>query len=308
MIMRSYHHTKPVVLVTGATGAQGGSVARHLLRRGRYAVRALTRQPRSAEARALERSGAEVVRGDLYDLESLREALDGCYGAFGVTSFWEHLDGEYRQGINLADAVADAGVGHFVFSTLPSVQRLTDGALRCAEFDMKAGMEAYARATGAPATFVHVAYHYENFLGLFPPVLQADGSYRFGFPQGDTPLAAVAADDVGGVVARIFERRDELLGRVLHLVGDERTPDEYAAIMSRLSGRRVRYTHVPADVFAAYAFPGARDLANRFEFQRSRTPGAQPDLCRTRELYPEVRDFDAWLRAHREALESVLGS
>lgn len=299
---------RPVVLVTGATGAQGGSVARHLLRRGRFAVRALTRKPDSPAARALREQGAEVVRGDLEDVESLRAAMAGCYGVFGVTSFWEHFAGEYQHGINLVDAVSDSGIGHFVFSTLPGVSDLTAGELPVPHFDLKARMEAYARSLSLPATFVHMAFYFENFLGFIPLRRQEDGSYRFGFPQGDTRLAGVSVADVGGVIAPIFERRGEFLGRNIYIVGDDIPAAEYAAIMSSATGRTISYEHVPRDVFAAQGFPGAEDLANMFEFYRTRVPNRQADLVRSRELYPDIQDFAQWMSRNRAGLEAVLAS
>jgi uncharacterized protein YbjT (DUF2867 family) len=138
------------ILVTGATGAQGGSVVRHLLERGSYAVRALTRNPDSEGARALAKQGVEVVAGDLDHADSLRAALDGCYGAFGVTNFWEHFDGEAQQGRNLVDAVADAGIRHFVFSTLPNVKQLTDGEIEVPHFDIKGEMEDLCEGARRP--------------------------------------------------------------------------------------------------------------------------------------------------------------
>jgi uncharacterized protein YbjT (DUF2867 family) len=236
---------RPLVLVAGATGAQGGSVARHLLRRGRFAVRALTGAPECDAARALRALGAEIVRGDLRDPMSVRAAMAGCYGVFGVTSFWEHFEGEYEQGINLVDAASDMGIGHLVLSTLPSVRELTGGELDVPHFDLEARMEAYARSQALPATFVHVAYYFDNFLTFFPPRRHEDGSYRFGFPQGDTPLAGVAAEDVGGVVAPIFERRAEFLGRTIYVVGDDLPPAEYTAAMARATGQPIAYDHVP---------------------------------------------------------------
>jgi uncharacterized protein YbjT (DUF2867 family) len=297
---------RPLVLVTGATGAQGGSVARHLLARGRFAVRALTRNPESAKARALREAGAEVVRGDLNDVTELRDAAAGCYGAFGVTNYWEHFDGEYQQGINLVDAVSDAGVGHFVFSTLPSVYELTGGELPVPHFDVKAKMEAYARSLALPATFVHMAFYFDNFLAFFPPQRQRDGSWRVGFPQGDTRLAGVAVEDVGGVVATIFERRAEFLGRSLYVVGDDRPPADYAAAMARATGKPVTYEHVPREVYASLGFPGAEDLANMFEFYRTRVPNREADLVRSRELYPQIQDFDRWIAKHGGRLAASL--
>jgi uncharacterized protein YbjT (DUF2867 family) len=294
--------TRPIILVTGATGAQGGSVARFLLERGRFAVRALTRNPDSAAAQALTAAGAEVVRGDLDDPASLKAAMAGCYGVFGLTNFWEHFGKELEQGNHLIDAVAASGVQHFVLSTLPSYHALTGGELETPHCDIKAALEQRTRELGLPATFVHVAFYYENFATFFPPQPQEDGSFAFGFPQGDTPLAAVSVADVGGVVARIFEERDRFLGQKVGVVGDDLPVAAYADAMSRGTGRRIAYAHVPREVFAAFPFPGAEELANMFDTQRRFIPHRSADVAISRELHPGTRTFDAWMRAEGAAL------
>jgi uncharacterized protein YbjT (DUF2867 family) len=286
---------KPVVLVTGATGGQGGSVARHLLSRGAFAVRGLTRNPESAAAQALKAAGAEVVRGDLDDREALRAAMEGCHGVYGLTNFWEHFEREYDHGINLIEAVAASEVRHFVMSTLPDYHALTGGELSVPHCDMKAKLEAKAREAGLPATFVHVAFYYENFATFFPPQPSGDGGYAFGFPQGDTRLAAVSVEDVGGVVASIFEQRERFLGRTVGIVGDDEAPGAYAESMSRRTGRSVTYSHVPREVFAGFGFPGAEELANMFDTQRRFILQRRADLEASRELYPAMRSFDAWM-------------
>lgn len=129
---------KRSILVTGATGAQGGGVARHLLRGAKFRVRCLTRNANSAKAADLRQAGAELVEGDLENPASLRAALEGCYGVFGVTNFWEHFGKEYAQGVNLVDAVKASGVEHFVFSTLPSTKRISSGTHEVPHFDIKA--------------------------------------------------------------------------------------------------------------------------------------------------------------------------
>lgn len=297
---------RPVILVTGATGAQGGSVARHLLERDVFAVRALTRDPRGRQAEVLRELGADVVQGNLDDINSLRAAMGGCYGVYGVTNFWEHFDREYEHGINLVDAVADAGVGHFVFSTLPSCVDITGGALPVPHFDLKAKMEAYARQQDLPATYVHLAFFFDNFLNFTKPQKQADGTYSFGFPQGETLLAGIGAEDIGGAVATIFERRDEYLGQTVYLVGDDITADEYASIMTKLTGRTVRYNYIPRDAFAALGFPSAEEIANMFEFYRTFVPSRQTDLAHTRELYAPVQTFETWLSKNTAKLEAAL--
>jgi uncharacterized protein YbjT (DUF2867 family) len=294
------------ILVTGATGAQGGSVARHLLEGGKFAVRALTRNPNSEKAAALRQAGAEVVQGDLDDTASLRAALEGCYGVFGVTNFWEHFEKEYEHGRNLVDAVADAGVEHFIYSSLPNYHTLSGGELEAPHCDLKARIEDYTRERGLPATFVRVAFYYENFLTFFPPQKQEDGTFAFGFPQGDTPLATYAVEDTGGVVAAIFDRPEEYRGRVVGVVGDDLPPGEYAQTMTRVLGRTVIYNYIPREVFASFGFPGAEDLANMFDVQRRFVLSRAEDLAESRGLYPQMQTFEAWLNANKAKFAPLL--
>ncbi len=299
--------TQRIILVTGATGAQGGSVASHLLAGGKFAVRCLSRKPDSERALALRQAGAEVLKGDLGDPASLREAMKGCYGVFGVTNYWEHFDGEFRHGKNLIDAVAASGTRHFVFSTLPHAKKLSNGELDVPHFDLKARLEEEARGHDLPATYVHVAFYYENFLAFFPPRREADGTFVVGVPQGDTPLAAVGVEDVGGVVQAIFDRPEEFRNTTVGIVGDDAPVQSYAETMTRVLGVTVAYRHVPREVFASLGFPGAEDLANMFDFNRRFIPNRRVDLERSRELYPKMRTFESWAAANRQRLRGALG-
>jgi uncharacterized protein YbjT (DUF2867 family) len=307
--------TPPTLLIVGATGAQGGSVAHHLLAQGRFTIRALTRHPDAPPARALADAGAPIVRGDLADPPSLDAALAGCHGLFGVTNFWEHFQGEREHGRNLVHAVARARanpnpqvpLSHFIFSTLPSVEKISGGELHAPHFDLKAELEAEARTLDLPATFIHVAFYYDNFLSFFPPKKQPDGTYAFGFPQGDTPLAMTAVEDVGGVVAALFNDPAPHLHQTVGIVGDDRPPHEYARIMTRLLGRTVAYHPIPRDTFAALGFPGAEDLAHMFDFNRRFIPNRSTDLKQSRALYPAMQTFESWLTHHREALLQAMG-
>lgn len=295
------------ILVIGATGAQGGSVARNLLARGKYAVRALTRKPDSEASRALRELGAEVVKGDLDDVASLRAALEGVYGVFGVTNFWEHFEHEEVQGRNLVEAVAAAKVEHFIFSTLPPIAKETGGALKSPHFDIKAEHEELARSLGIPSTFIHVPFYYENFLYFFPPRPAGDGTYQFGFPQGDTPLAAMSAEDVGPIVAALFEEPSKWIGKVVKLAGEEIPAAEYAAIMSRATGTNIQYAYVPRETFAALGFPGAEDLADMFEYYRLHIPSRARDIETCRALAPGLQGFETWVGRNLPHLRAALG-
>lgn len=286
------------VLVTGGTGAQGGAVARSLLAEG-TPVRVLTRSPGGPAAARLRAAGAEIFHGDLADLPCLLRALDGCDGLFAVTNFWEHFGAEVTQGKLLVDAALASNVAHVVMSTLPSSRTLSGGALVVPHLDTKAEVEAYARARGLPATFVHVAFYFENFLSYFPPQ-PVDGGLHFGFPQGDTPLASVGVSDVGPVVAALL--REPPRGDVVGIVGDELRGDEYAAILTAALGEHVQYSHIPAAVYARLGFPGAEELAHMFDLTRRFVGSRARDLARTRELHPGAASFATWAMANRAQL------
>lgn len=287
-----------ITLVTGATGAQGGAVARSLLAEGRK-VRALTRHAESPAAKALRERGAEVVTGDLADVPALVRAMKGCETVFGVTSFWEHFGSEVIHGKNLVDAAREMRVRHLVLSTLPSSLVLSGGEIAVPHFESKAEIEAYARQSAVAATFVHVAFYFDNFVSYFPPRRGAGGVLGFGFPQGDTPLAGVDVDDVGPVVAAVLRDRDRFLGAVVGIVSEELRAGEYAARLSRALGREIRYTHVPRETFAAFGFPGADELAAMFDLNRRFILSRADDVALTRSLHPGVRSFETWASAHR---------
>ncbi|MHB9122827.1 MAG: NmrA family NAD(P)-binding protein [Thermoanaerobaculia bacterium] len=236
----------------------------------------------------------------------MRAALDGVYGVFGVTNFWEHFEKEAEHGRNLINAVAGANVEHFILSSLPPIEKATGGALKSPHFDIKAEYEEYARSLGVPSTFVHVPFYFDNFIAFFPPRPTGDGAFQFGFPQGDTPLAAMAVDDVGRVVAPMFEQPDRFIGRVVKLAGDEIPPQVYAAAMTKRLGKEVRYAHVPREVFAALGFPGAEDLADMFEFYRLHIPSRKDDIAACRALAPELQNFETWLSRNEQKLRSAL--
>lgn len=297
---------QPRILVIGATGAQGGSVARHLLAEGRYRVRCLTRRLDSVGAVAIADAGAEVVEGDMADRESLDAALSGCEAAFGVTNYFEHADAEYQLGAQFLDAVVDSAVEHLVLSTLPSARALSAGTLEVPHFEQKARLEKLVRQKEIIATFVHVAFYFENFIYNCPPRRQADGSYAFGFPLGDALLPAVAVGDVGGVVAAILRRPADFQGKALKIVGDRRPAAEYAAAIGAVTGRMVRYHHVPREVFAALPIPGAAALADMFELYRSHVRSDPKDVADSLRCHPGMRSFEAWARENRDALTGAM--
>lgn len=296
--------SKKIILVTGATGAQGGSVAKALLNENKFAVRILTRNAKSPKALALQEAGAEIAEGDLDDIQSLLTAMKDVYGVFGVTSFWEHYEKEYQHGKNLVDAVHESGIEHFVYSTLPNYKQLSGGKLSVPHCDLKAELEEYTKSLKIPATFMRIAFYYENFLSFFPLQKDENDNFFFGFPQGDTKLSIVTVEDMGGVVAPVFNHPEEYIGRVLGVVGEDLGCDEYAAILSKVLKQNVYYKYIPRDVYAGFGFPGAEELANMFEVQRLYIKERHLDLIESYGLNPSMQRFEKWLEKNKEKFEA----
>lgn len=302
--------SKKTVLVTGATGLQGGSVARHLLGSGYYNVRCLTRNTNSEKARALRAAGAQLAAGDLADRASLTSAMTGCDAVFAVTNWWEGLDSakEVAHGRNLVDAAVETRIAQFLFSTLPGAKTISGGKIPVAHLDTKEVIEQYARSQGLNGVYFNVAFYFENFISFQMLQSQPDGTLAFGFPQGDVPLAGVGIEDLGGVVKAVLERWDEFQGKVVGVVGDDKPCSEYAEVMTRVLGRKTVYQHIPRDAYAKFPFPGAEDLAAMFEFNRLYIPNRKADVELCRRLYPAMRDFESWLKANRAMFQPLLRS
>ncbi|MCU1228664.1 MAG: hypothetical protein JWO97_1548 [Acidobacteria bacterium] len=297
-------NSRKTILVIGATGAQGGSVVRALLERGSFNVRAFTRKPDSPAALELASRGVELAVGDLDDRDSIAAALDGVHGVFGVTNFWEHFEKEGEEGRNLVRAVADANVQHFVFSTLPAVEKATGGALHSPHFDIKAELEEYARALSIPATFIHMPMYYESFTSLLRPEGDA---FTLRIPLGTTPLAMMAVSDLGFIVARVFEQRDAFIGKTLALAAEELPVARYAELLSGVIDADVRYEHLPRETFASLGFPGAADFADMFEFYRAHMPSRAESIATWRAIAPELQQFETWAVRNQQKLRLALG-
>ncbi len=232
-----------LILVTGATGQQGGTTARFLLERGRR-VRAMTRKPESPAAQALQALGAEVVRGDLDDAASLRAAVRGAWGVYGVQNTWEAgVQKEEEQGKRLAEVAREAGVQHFVYASVASAHRTTG----IPHFDNKSRVEDTVRGLGFPSwTIVRPVFFMENFLGgWFKPGID-QGTLALGIKPA-TKLQSIAVKDVGAYGALAFERQQEMNGKALDIAGDELTAPEMAAIIGRAAKRPVTHFAVPIE-------------------------------------------------------------
>jgi uncharacterized protein YbjT (DUF2867 family) len=230
-----------LIVVTGATGAQGGAVARELLAAG-HRVRGVTRKPDAEAARALAALGAEVVRGDFDDAASCRPVLNGAWGVFAVQNTWEAgVEKEEAQGKRIAELAKQAGVRHFVYSSVGSAHRKTG----IPHFDNKARVEDTVRSLGFPSwVILRAAFFMENFLGpWFKPAID-QGQLAVGI-KPSTALQMVAVRDIGKYGKLAFERDVQLNGRAIDFAGDELTMPEAAKIISQASGKTVTHFQVP---------------------------------------------------------------
>ena len=299
-----------ILAVVGATGAQGGGVVRAALAGGEYTVRAITRKPDSEKAQAVRAAGAEVVAGDLDDVESLVHALDGADAAFFVTNFWEVFspEREKQQAKNLAEAAQRTGLKHVIWSTLEDTRKdvpLSDdrmptlmGEYKVPHFDAKGEADAYFIERNVPTTFLRASFYWENFIyfGLHPQ-RGADGVLALSLPMGDKEIAGTAAEDIGGVAYGILERGAELIGKTVGVGGEHLTGAQIAEKMSTAIGETVRYAPLTPAQFRALGFPGAEDLGNMFQYYQEfeKELGAVRSVEKSRELHPGLLSFDAWL-------------
>lgn len=222
------------VLVTGATGAQGGAVARALLRKG-WRVRALTRNPERPAARALAEAGAELVRGDMEDDASVHRAVAGCHGVFSVQNYWEKgvgFEGEIRQGKRLADAAKAAGVKHFVQASIAGEQ----GPEAPEHFRCKWEIEKHVNDIGVPATFLRETFFMENF--LHPKQGQWVFPMLAGSLRPETRFHMLSVEDIGETASVVFGDPARYLGKALDLAGDALTVPEMKQVYQRVTGRK----------------------------------------------------------------------
>jgi len=275
-----------LILVTGATGQQGGAVARKLLERG-FAVRVLTRDTQKPAAKELAGLGAEVVEGDLDDRASIERALEGVRGVFSVQQFAETgVEGEVRQGKALADAAKETGVEHFVYSSVGSAHKETG----IPHFDSKWEVEEHARGIGLPCTVLRPVFFMQNWEWMREPILGG------ALPQPldpEKPLQNVAVEDIGAFAALAFENPDQWIGREVDLAGDEMTMTDIAGAFSRVTGREVSYVQTPWDQFEEQMGEEFAVMYRWFD-----DVGYEADIGALRSEHPGLTSLEDYLRGH----------
>ncbi|KAF8587066.1 NAD(P)-binding protein [Ramaria rubella] len=241
---------KRIVVVTGATGTQGGSVVKFLQEDGTFIIRGITRNPESPAAKALSAKGVEIFKADFREPDSLIPAFTGAYGVFGVTNFWEYVSGaeEVAQGKALVDVAKKTGVKHFIWSSMDH----SEYEISCCE--SKADVDDYLKASGVPRTSVYTSCYFENFTNLFRLTKNPSGSYDFPMKlTPDIPIPVYCANETGKAilfawVLVAFKNPDEWLGKDLRVAAEFISARNMAKIISEVSGKPVQVAEINVDL------------------------------------------------------------
>ncbi|MBK0401353.1 NmrA/HSCARG family protein [Adhaeribacter sp. BT258] len=304
---------KKVITIFGATGAQGGGLARAILqdKASGFTVRAVTRNPDSEKAKALAELGAELIQADIDDPKSMQRALDGAYGAYFVTFFWEHFspEKELAEARSMAQAAKDANLKHVIWSTLDDTRQYVpldddrmptlQGKYKVPHFDAKGEANHFFTDLDVPVTFLLTTFYWENLLYFgMGPKRGDDGKLTITFPMGDKKLAGIAAADIGKCAYGILKKGPEMIGKTVGIAGELLTCQAMADALSKTLGQEVQYHEITPETYRNLGFPGADDLGNMFQFYRdfedvfSKTRNVQL----AKELNPELQNFEMWLQ------------
>jgi uncharacterized protein YbjT (DUF2867 family) len=301
-----------IITVFGATGAQGGGVARAILsdKSKEFTVRAVTRDVNSDKAKELAQLGAEVVAANIDDRESLTRALAGAYGAYFVTFYWAHFspEKELEEAKKMAEAAKEAGLQHVIWSTLEDTRKwvpVDDDRMptlmekyKVPHFDAKGEADKFFTELGVPTTFLRASFYWDNFIHFGSgPKRGDDGILYVTLPLDDKKMAGIAAEDIGKCAFGIIKKGKELLGKTIGVAGEHLTGQEMADALSRSLGQEVRYNNISPESFRKLGFPGADDLGNMFQFYRDfdEVCNSVRNVEYSKELNPELQSFDQWL-------------
>jgi uncharacterized protein YbjT (DUF2867 family) len=282
------------IVVTGATGLQGGAVARHLLMDG-WHVRGLTRNPESKQARALRALGAEVVRGDMAEAASLRPVFEGAYGVYSVQNpFIGGPEAEVRQGKTVADVAKDVGVTHLVYGSAGTGERGTG----VPSWETKLQIEDHMKALELPLTILRPTAFMElmTHKKFFPPI--AAWQVMRKLMGSSRRLPWLCTEDLGVIGTRAFADPHSFVGRDLTLASDVRSLDECRSIYREVIDRNPRRLPMPVWLFKRFGFVG-KDLTTMWRWLR--TGHVDLDTAPTRAIHPEALTVGDWLSKRKAA-------
>jgi uncharacterized protein YbjT (DUF2867 family) len=283
-----------IIVVTGATGSQGGAVAHHLLKRG-FTVRALTRNPENKKAQALEAVGAQLIKADFEKPQSLLGALKGADGVFAMQNFWEKgvgLAGEQRQAQHLIEAARKTGIAHLVQSSIAGAQ----SAIGVKHIESKWHIEEKIRASGLPYTFLRTVFFMDSVFdpkyekGFIPMLRGVLDPYVPGHHL-------IAMDDLGGVAAEVFAKPEKYRNQAIHVSSDILSGEEMKRLIEEATGKRKH----PFKIYPWMLRLVGKEFYKQMEWNKTRP--WQFGLEETSQIYPHLTSFRSYLQKNRHLLE-----
>jgi uncharacterized protein YbjT (DUF2867 family) len=276
-------NTNKIVLVTGATGRQGGATAHQLLAKG-WRVRAIVRDPNKPAAQGLRQTGVEVVQGDYENRASLDAAMQGVYGVFSVQAAFGETEAQQAQ--QIADAAKSAGVEHFIYTSVQSAEDLARVGGDATKWDI----EQYIHTLNLPSTILRPSFFMETLIAPRTDVPDGAASDTFTIAvKPDATMGLIAVDDIGAFAVLAFENPTAYIGKTIELAGDILTPPQIADAISRVTGHLVRYVQLPIETLRKQSIiiSNAVDYLNKV--------GYTTDVSALRQQHPDLMDFEAWL-------------
>lgn len=279
------------IVVLGATGQQGGAVARALVDAGRWRVRTISRNPNSEAARRLAEIGVELVRGDLDDPNSLRDAFGDAYGVYSVQATDQGSEVETQRGIAVADAAHAAAIKHFIYASVGGAERQSG----VPHFESKWRIEQHVRQIGLPATIVRPAFFMDNFIK--PSMRLVLMALLRSYVPKAKPLQMIAVADIGKWAAHNFANPAAFIGNAEEIAGDELTRPEIVTALKR----HALFTGLPIPIPRLFLRGLPDDVLKMFEWFG--TDGYKADITTLRGRQPDLMTFEQWLSAN-ESLRS----
>jgi len=298
--------SRPLIVVFGGTGNQGGSVLKSLLKEKRFRLRTLTRNIHSKKAKKLASKGVEVFCGNMHQIEDLRHVYDGAYGVFACTNYWDPATRgkETALGNLLARTAKEAGVQHYIWSSLPNVQKITAGKHYLPHFTHKSKVNKHIKSLGFPNYhFLLPAFYYQNFGSHLAP--KKDGSTLvYTLPMNEqTYIAGFDIQDIGPVVQVLFNNKDLYNKREIPLAGDNMHPQDYIIKMALVTGLSTRIELVDP-VLYKQTMPIEEDFFNTLQYFNEFPYYGQLDWRLGKEICPQIKTWEEYLRSEMKAVQS----
>jgi len=292
---------RPLIVVFGGTGKQGKSVIRYLLRNGKWRLRTLTRDPSSKKASKLRAWGIEVFEGNQHDASDLKRLLNGAYGVFALTNYWDPqtMGKEEALGKLMADVAFESGVKHYIWSTLPNVEKITQGKHKLPHFTDKAKVNKYIKSKGFEFyNFVLPAFYYQNFASFFSPNKVQD-TLVWQIPLAeDKIITAFDVNDIGGVVSELFNNGIPNNKKKICLSGDQAHPQDYVIKFGLVTNRHSKVELVDPDYYLKTSNnPFAKEIVDMCKYFSEYPYFNKLNWNSGKQIFPQMKTWEEYLKS-----------